>query len=94
MSRVSSPRKSGSAQGGGQGAPSGKWRRASTRTASGARSSSRRGSSIRTSSRCSPRGRGDLLYYVMPYIKGESLRAKLGREGELPIGETVRILRE
>ncbi len=36
----------------------------------------------------------DLLYYVMPYIKGESLRAKLAREGELPVGETVRILKE
>ncbi|HEX9579575.1 MAG TPA: protein kinase, partial [Gemmatimonadales bacterium] len=37
---------------------------------------------------------GDLLYYIMPFIKGESLRAKLAREGELPIGEAVRILRE
>jgi tetratricopeptide (TPR) repeat protein/tRNA A-37 threonylcarbamoyl transferase component Bud32 len=37
---------------------------------------------------------GDLLYYVMPFIKGESLRAKLGREGELPVGEAIRILRE
>ncbi|MCH7716890.1 MAG: protein kinase [Gemmatimonadetes bacterium] len=37
---------------------------------------------------------GDLLYYVMPFIDGESLRAKLAREGELPIGETVQILRE
>jgi TolB-like protein len=37
---------------------------------------------------------GDLLYYVMPYIEGESLRAKLAREGELPVSETVRILRE
>jgi tetratricopeptide (TPR) repeat protein len=37
---------------------------------------------------------GDLLYYVMPYIKGESLRAKLVREGELPVVEAVRILRE
>ena len=36
----------------------------------------------------------DLLYYVMPFIEGESLRAKLAREGELPIEETVRILRE
>ncbi len=36
----------------------------------------------------------DLLYYVMPYIEGESLRAKLQRSGELPIGETLRILRE
>src|SRR2546422_2061893 len=37
---------------------------------------------------------GDLLYYVMPFISGESLRVKLAREGELPIVETVRILRE
>ncbi|MGH7657048.1 MAG: serine/threonine-protein kinase, partial [Gemmatimonadales bacterium] len=37
---------------------------------------------------------GDLLYYVMPYIEGESLRDKLEREGELPVGEVVRILRE
>ena len=39
-------------------------------------------------------GRGDLLYYIMPYIEGESLRAKLAREGELPIAEAVRILRD
>jgi eukaryotic-like serine/threonine-protein kinase len=37
---------------------------------------------------------GDLLYYIMPYIAGESLRVRLGREGELPIGEATRILRE
>jgi tetratricopeptide (TPR) repeat protein len=37
---------------------------------------------------------GDLLYYVMPFIEGESLRAKLAREGELPVNETARILRE
>jgi tetratricopeptide (TPR) repeat protein len=37
---------------------------------------------------------GDLLYYVMPFISGESLRVKLAREGELPVGEAVRILRE
>ncbi|HWP36281.1 MAG TPA: protein kinase [Gemmatimonadales bacterium] len=37
---------------------------------------------------------GDLLYYVMPFIQGESLRAKLAREGELPISEAARILRE
>ena len=30
----------------------------------------------------------------MPFIEGESLRAKLAREGELPVGEAVRILRE
>jgi len=36
----------------------------------------------------------DLLYYVMPYIEGESLRAKLSREGELPLKEVIRIVRE
>ena len=36
----------------------------------------------------------DLLYYIMPYIAGESLRAKLSREGELPVAEAVKILRE
>ncbi|HEX5388066.1 MAG TPA: protein kinase [Gemmatimonadales bacterium] len=37
---------------------------------------------------------GDLLFYVMPFIAGESLRVKLAREGELPVTEAVRILRE
>jgi serine/threonine-protein kinase len=37
---------------------------------------------------------GDLLYYVMPYIQGESLRDRLMREGELPVREAVRILTE
>ena len=34
------------------------------------------------------------LYYVMPYIEGESLRAKLEHEGELPVATAVKILRE
>ena len=34
------------------------------------------------------------LYYVMPYIEGESLREKLAKEGELPITDAVRILKE
>ncbi len=37
---------------------------------------------------------GDLLYYVMPLIQGESLRVKLAREGELPVADAARILRE
>ncbi len=37
---------------------------------------------------------GDLFYYTMPLVEGESLRAKLAREGELPISEAVRILRD
>jgi Tol biopolymer transport system component len=34
------------------------------------------------------------LYYVMPYVEGQSLRQRLVREGELPIGESVRLLIE
>jgi tetratricopeptide (TPR) repeat protein len=36
----------------------------------------------------------DLLYYVMPHIAGESLRARLAHDHELPVGETVRIMRD
>jgi serine/threonine-protein kinase len=35
-----------------------------------------------------------LLFYVMPYVDGLSLRDKLVREGELPVGDAVRILRD
>ncbi len=34
---------------------------------------------------------GGLLYYVMPVITGETLRAKLARERQLPIQDAVRI---
>jgi serine/threonine protein kinase/Flp pilus assembly protein TadD len=34
---------------------------------------------------------GELLYYVMPFIEGESLRARLEREGRLGLEEGVRI---
>jgi len=37
---------------------------------------------------------GGFLFYVMPYIEGPSLRDKLAKEGELPIGDAVRILRD
>jgi len=33
-----------------------------------------------------------LLYYVMPYIEGETLRARLQREQQLPIDDTVRLV--
>src|SRR5437879_12002041 len=34
------------------------------------------------------------LFYVMPYIEGESLRDRLEREGQLPLEEAVRITRD
>jgi Tol biopolymer transport system component len=36
-------------------------------------------------------GEGVFLYYVMPYIEGETLRTKLDRETQLSIDEAVRI---
>ena len=35
---------------------------------------------------------GDLLYYTMPYVSGESLRARLEEKGRLPVRDVVRIL--
>jgi len=35
-----------------------------------------------------------LLYYVMPYVEGQSLRDRLTKEGELPVGEAVQILHD
>jgi serine/threonine-protein kinase len=37
---------------------------------------------------------GDLVWYTMPLIEGQSLRARLAKAGELPIGDAVRILRD
>jgi TolB-like protein/tetratricopeptide (TPR) repeat protein len=34
----------------------------------------------------------DLLYYVMPYVEGESLRARLDREKQLPVDEAEKIV--
>jgi TolB-like protein len=34
------------------------------------------------------------LYYVMPYVEGESLRARLRREGQLPLIDALQIARE
>ena len=35
---------------------------------------------------------GGFLYYVMPYVAGETLRARLERERQLPVDETVRLV--
>jgi serine/threonine protein kinase len=35
-----------------------------------------------------------VLFYVMPYIEGETLRNRLSREGELPVSEITRILHQ
>ena len=37
---------------------------------------------------------GGLLYYTMPYVEGESLRARLARGGALPIAAAVPVLRD
>jgi len=34
------------------------------------------------------------LYYVMPFVDGESLADRMAREKQLPVGDVVRILRE
>src|SRR5262249_19038982 len=37
---------------------------------------------------------GGLPYFTMPFVKGESLRARLAKHGELPVSDAMRILRE
>jgi serine/threonine-protein kinase len=41
-----------------------------------------------------PGDNGLLYYYVMPFIGGESLRQRLAHEGQLPIDEAVRLVRQ
>jgi serine/threonine-protein kinase len=44
-----------------------------------------------------PPDQGDgrsLLYYVMPFVAGETLRRRLEREGRLPVAAAIRIARE
>jgi tetratricopeptide (TPR) repeat protein len=38
--------------------------------------------------------RDNLLYYVVPYVAGESLRHRMIREGRLPVSDAIRILHE
>src|SRR5687768_17732596 len=35
-----------------------------------------------------------LLFYVMPYVEGESLRGRLDRERQLPVAEAIRLATE
>jgi serine/threonine-protein kinase len=37
---------------------------------------------------------GGSPYFTMPFVEGESLRARLARRGELPVTEAIRLLRE
>ena len=37
---------------------------------------------------------GRLPYYVMPYVRGESLRARMAREGRLPTPDALSVLRD
>src|SRR5215510_1843956 len=37
---------------------------------------------------------GGLLYYVMPYVAGESVRERLDREHQLPVEDALRLTRE
>jgi hypothetical protein len=37
---------------------------------------------------------GDVLYYTMPLVEGESLRTRLDRQYELPVTEATRLLRD
>ena len=34
------------------------------------------------------------LWFTMPYVEGETLRSRLGREKQLPVGDALRIARE
>jgi TolB-like protein/Tfp pilus assembly protein PilF len=41
-----------------------------------------------------PEASGAFLYYVMPFVEGESLRDRLNREKQLPLDDALRIARE
>ncbi len=35
-----------------------------------------------------------MMFFVMPFVDGESLRGRLDRDGSLPLGETMRLVRQ
>jgi len=37
---------------------------------------------------------GDILYYTMPFVEGESLRARIRRERQLPLDDALSVARE
>src|SRR5438093_2302127 len=39
-------------------------------------------------------GDAGLLWFTMPYVEGETLRARLRREGQLPLDDALRIARQ
>ena len=45
-------------------------------------------------SECPSCGPGELAYFTMPFVEGETLGARIAREGTLPVAESVRLLRE
>src|ERR671918_1405271 len=48
-----------------------------------------------TSGDAGPQGRGaEMLWFTMPYVEGETLRARLAREKQLPVEESLRLARE
>jgi serine/threonine-protein kinase len=53
-----------------------------------------RGQGVEPSTASSGSSASTVLYYVMPYVEGESLASRLSREGELPVPVALRIGRE
>jgi serine/threonine protein kinase len=39
-------------------------------------------------------GAGGVFWFTMPFVEGETLRTRLAREGQLPIPDAIRIIRE
>ena len=39
-------------------------------------------------------GSGSMLWFTMPYVQGESLRGRLDRERQLPLGQAIQLARE